>query len=280
MKLDSNDQGQLFGIALIAVGMLVLLANLGLLAGGGNLLGGALFAAGGLLFLQLYSGRPGRVWALPVAFTLFGLAAAALTDGPLSGSYFLASIGVGFGAVYHRDRRNWWALIPGGVLLSLAVVAGIDALFPRLDPGPVLFLGLAATFGALYMLPEGGKRWAAYPALAAVVIALVAFSTGGGWLFPLLLVGVGAWLLNRQSTRPLETEVSRAVVRNQEAPAQPGASPASPAPAPEPIRAEPASDSPPRPDTPFVPDTRLADQIGDAVSREIDAGLDEKQRTS
>lgn len=270
MKLDTNNQGYLLGVALIVFGTLVLLANLGIIGSAENWLAGALFAAGGALLIRIYAGRENRFWALIVGSVLFGLAGAAISDGPLSGSYFLGAIGIGFGLIYYRHRRHWWALIPGGVLLSLAIVAGIDGLFPRIDPGPVLFLGLAATFAALYLLPEGGKRWAAYPALAAVVIALFAFSFGGGWLFPLVLIGIGLYLFNRQSNRPLETEVARATVQvGSSEPAQPAA-----VSDPAPTEPAPVSDA-----APFEPDTRMAEQLADAAGREIEAGLDEGKKS-
>jgi hypothetical protein len=277
VKLDSKNPGYLLGIGLIIFGALALLANFGFLAGGEAWIGGILFAAGGIAFLRVYNGRPRRWWALIPGSAMIGLAGAALADGPLSGTYFLGALGLGFGAIYYRHRRQWWALIPAGVLLSLAVVAGIDGILPRLDPGPVLFLGFAATFGALFLLPEGGKRWAAYPALAAVVIALLAFSSGGGWLFPLVLIGVGAFLLNRQSARPLETEVSQApVAEAPEAVAEQLPVEATPAPSPsEAILDEIA----PQNEAPFEPDTRMADQIGRAASAEVEAGLDEGKKS-
>lgn len=51
------------------------------------------------------------------------------------------------------------ALIPAGVLFTLAGVAGADVLVPGVDSGSLFFLGLAATFGYVYRLPNG-QRWA------------------------------------------------------------------------------------------------------------------------
>ncbi len=277
VNLKRNDPRYLIGLILIVLGGLALVANLGIFGGFDNLFGVALFGAAGAIFLRVYAGRSNRLWALPIGFTLFGLAAAVLADGALSGSYFLGLMGIGFGLVYYRHRRNWWALIPGGVLLTLAVVAGIDSVAPRLDAGPVLFLGLAATFGALYMLPEGSKRWAIYPALATVVVAIMAFSFGGGWLLPVVLIGVGALLLSRQSSKSVEADISQPPVAGdpgeenaveveievEPAPAEAAA-----------IEAEPESAG--EDDEPFVADTRMADQIGGATSEQVDAELDDK----
>ena len=49
------------------------------------------------------------------------------------------------------------ALIPAGVLFTLVGVAGADVLVPGFDSGPLFFLGLAATFGYIYHLPNGQR---------------------------------------------------------------------------------------------------------------------------
>ncbi|MEJ2667010.1 MAG: hypothetical protein P8Z81_07925, partial [Deinococcales bacterium] len=58
--------------------------------------------------------------------------------------------------------------------------------------------GLAATFLVLYRLPEEPKRWAIYPAVASLVLAVLGLSFGGSWVLPLALVGVGVYLLYRR----------------------------------------------------------------------------------
>lgn len=181
------------GLALIAVGALVLIGNAGPAGGAGGALGALLFAAlGGLLARRAVAGE-GGAWALPVAFALFGLAAAALGT-RLAGSAFLAMTGAGFALLALGRPERWWAVIPAGVLASLALVAGLDALPLVPDAGPVLFLGLAATFGLLVRM---GRAWAVYPALALLALAVLALAFAGAWLVPLALLAVGAWLLRR-----------------------------------------------------------------------------------
>lgn len=189
------SRNTIVGILLVTLGVLALLSNVGVLDGVGSVLGAILFAAVGVLLVRVYARRD-QIWALPAAFTFFGLAAAALVDGPLSGSYFLALMGAGFLFLYAIERRHWWAIIPGGTLVSLAVVAGIDELALAIDAGPVLFLGMAVTFLAVYAV---GQRWAVWPALVLGVIAVVALSTAASWVLPVLLIGAGIYLLYRRS---------------------------------------------------------------------------------
>lgn len=194
-----RDMGRnsVIGIALVVLGAVALLANTGILAGVGPVVGALLFAAVGVLFVRIYARRD-QEWALPTAFLFFGLGAAALIDGDMSGPYFLALLGVGFLLLFALERTHWWAIIPGGTLVSLGVVAAIDEVAPRLDAGPVLFLGLALTFLAVWAV---GQRWAIWPAIGLGAVALFAMATVSGWVFPVLLILAGLFLLYRQQTR-------------------------------------------------------------------------------
>ena len=192
-----NDRNVQIGLILVILGGLALLSNFGFFRGVHDVVGALLFAFLGGLALRHYQRRR-RSASLVGAFALFGLAAATIT-GALSGFFFLGLIGAGFLALYLADRQRWWAIIPAGTLFSLAVVAGLDQLAPRYESGSVLFIGLAATFLVLYRLPEEPKRWAIYPAVVSLVLAVLGLSIGGSWVLPLALVGVGVYLLYRRS---------------------------------------------------------------------------------
>ncbi len=108
--------------------------------------------------------------------------------------------------VFVLHRENWWALIPGGAMLTTALVALLDQLTAEretgIEPGAIMMLGLAATFAVLSRVetPQGYLRWPAIPAavlLAVGLILLASSVTWGIWLASLLLIVVGVWMLMR-----------------------------------------------------------------------------------
>jgi len=107
----------------------------------------------------------------------------------------MGSIGVGFLIVYLLDRERWWAIIPGGAVLSIAIMI----LFAQTGswPAVILFGGLALSFGLVAITARAGDRsraWAWYPALAMVVLAVIVASTATplpGILWPILLIAAG-----------------------------------------------------------------------------------------
>ena len=115
--------------------------------------------------------------------------------------------------IYFTRPRQWWALMPAGVLSSIGLTALLVALDPLLEhsnvTGAIAALGIAATFGALYLRrslhPTG---WAKTPAIVFSFIALLALlnNTGidGG---PLVLIALGVILLVN-SLRPHQAIVS------------------------------------------------------------------------
>jgi hypothetical protein len=167
-----------------------------------------LFAVTGVTFLTYFWRVIEGWWAAIPGFTLLGLSALVtlsslnwLQGAPL-GTLFLGSIGLGFWAVYARRRDFWWAIIPGGALLSVAAVALFAESFPLLS-GSVLFFGLAITFGLLMVLPipEGPQRWALIPAgvLAAVgVLTLMNWPGVANVFWALALIGAGLYVVYRQ----------------------------------------------------------------------------------
>ncbi|HEU4741636.1 MAG TPA: hypothetical protein VFS50_08600 [Meiothermus sp.] len=191
----------IWGVVLVGLGVVFLLENLGLGLGSG--LWGAIFAGAGLAFLFVYWQDRTRWWPLIPGFVLLALGITVWVGAQsenLGGALFLGLIGLGFLAVYAVNRSNWWAIIPGGTMLTLALVAGSEK--PGREGGGFLFfLGLAATFGALYLI---GQRWAVWPALGLLLLSVVTLEPFGrvfGFIWPLLLMAGGAWLLLRSRER-------------------------------------------------------------------------------
>lgn len=168
------------GAMLVFIGALVLLSQFLHFDLTGAIIGG-LFVLGGAVFFYVYIHDHENWWALIPGFTLAGIGGliAMGTWFPrladiIGGSFFLAMIGVSFLLIYLTHRDFWWAIIPAGVLLSLALVA-IVANYDGFLAGGVLFLGIAATFAVIGLLPIGKtEKWPWIPAgICAVMGALI-----------------------------------------------------------------------------------------------------------
>jgi hypothetical protein len=215
----------LWGILLIGAGIFFLLQNMGWFGGLSDLFWTGLFGAGGLIFVYLFlTHREGQWWAAIPGFTLLGLAAVTFLDNfgpafirPLTGSVFLGSIGLGFVMIYLANPRMWWAIIPGGVMTTLAVVAGIDEVGVRgFDSGGVFFLGLGLTFLILGLLSQRtGEQltWAFIPATVLIVMGILIGTNWTNlinilWPFALIVAG-GYWIwrsMTQQSAATLATD--------------------------------------------------------------------------
>jgi len=115
----------------------------------------------------------------------------------LAGPAVLGIPGLIFAQVFVGNRDQWWAIIPGGVLLTLAAIAFIDGLLPGLDTGWLFFLGLAITFGLVWRETGHAQQWARV--VAVVCLALSGVTLFGSLLrfvIPLALLGAGVYLLS------------------------------------------------------------------------------------
>lgn len=198
----------LWGSLLIIGGILFLLQNLY------GIQFGALFWAivlglGGLFFLSIYFTNPANWWGLIPGITLLSVALlvalGALFPGvadALGGSIVLGGIALSFLVIYLINRENWWAIIPGGVLLSLAIALVFQNFLSDTGFVSIFFLGMALTFAVVALLPtaEGKMQWAWIPA-GILGIMGVAFGAFSGSLIayaaPIFLIGLGAVLILR-----------------------------------------------------------------------------------
>ncbi len=198
-----------FGALLVGLGVLLLLQNLNVLDIAWDLLWAFLFAVGGGAFIAVFVGNREQWWAVIPGFTLLGLAAlsglsAILPEAPggWGGGLFLGMIGLAFWVLYLSRRENWWAVIPGGILITLALVAGFAETASDLATGGLFFFGLAATFGLLYLLstPAGQMKWALIPAGILFVMGLLLLLASAevwAYLWPLALILAGLYLAYR-----------------------------------------------------------------------------------
>jgi hypothetical protein len=140
-----------------------------------------LLFAGAAAFGFAFFSAPSWWWAAIPAGALLGAAAAPIMELDPSGSGqwtevpFLTALSLGFWAVYVKDQRRWWAVIPGGILLTLAVVSGVTEAVGGLVTGAIFLFGLSATFALVALLPTGRSRhWWAW--IVAGVLAAGGFA--------------------------------------------------------------------------------------------------------
>jgi hypothetical protein len=198
------------GIVLLVIGVITLLQSLGIMDLQGStwaVVMGAIFAAAGAVFIYVFLADRKQWWALIPGCSLIGLAGVIILPmipgfpGGLAPSFFLGMIGVSFWIIYLIDHENWWAIIPGGALFSIAALIGVSQYYAMAGVG-VMFLGLAITFGLVALLPTGEakNRWAWIPALVLLVMALFfgfMDSTYGIYVWPVALIIGGAVVLIR-----------------------------------------------------------------------------------
>lgn len=195
------------GILLVAAGVIFLLDNLGLIMLDWEMLIGPMFAIGGLVFLMVFILNTDDWWALIPGFILMGIGIIIFMGDNMqavadrwSGAVFLGFLGLAFFLIYITHVNQWWAIIPGGVLLTLA---GVTLVPGEGDvSGVIFFLGMALTFGLVYILPKpaGKLKWALYPAgilfLIGVLVALGAANLMD-YLLPLVLLIAGGYVIYR-----------------------------------------------------------------------------------
>ncbi len=192
------------GILLIIVGILLLLQNIGVFAGIVALIWALIFVAGGLIFLYMFLTNRSQWWAIIPGFALLGLSALIALDellpsvaDILGGMIFLGATGLAFWVIYFLNRERWWAIIPGGVMFTLALVTVVSYVLGGDWAGGAFFVGLGLTFGLLYLVPtpQGRMKWALIPAAVLMVMGVLvtAAATGGLALLAgaaLILIGL------------------------------------------------------------------------------------------
>ena len=195
MNLADKNNNKAVAIVLIGIGVLALLGTLGIFTFIGSLLGALLF--GGLAYFAYVEGRRrgSTTWRL-AALPLAGLAIAAIAPWRLGSGAFLASLGLAFAVYWQEDRTRWWALIPAGTLASLGLVSFFEAVFGP-SVGWLFLAGMALTFYALTRLEVEPQPWAIWPAVGLAIVALLAMMDGAGWIVPVALLAIGAFMLLR-----------------------------------------------------------------------------------
>ncbi|MGQ9684004.1 MAG: hypothetical protein ACUVX9_15845 [Anaerolineae bacterium] len=178
--------------------------------GSGALAGATIFVCLALGFLGVYLVQSKENWwALIPASAMAVLTLLVLLGeeaGYLGGAVLFVGLGLAFVVLYSLEiagkRHNWWALIPAGALLSLALVVILSGMGAGDLAGSALFFGLGVTFGVLYLLrsPERPLDWAWIPSVALLAFAaFVLLASGGVWyaryILPVALIVIGVVLM-------------------------------------------------------------------------------------
>ena len=199
------DMRIIFGFVLIFAGSMFLLQNLGIFYGGTDLLAAILLGSAGGAALYVYANNRENWWALIPGFTLIGVAlniALSVVSSSLSnmfgGAIVLGGIALSFWMIFFTKRNSfWWAVIPAGVLSSVAVQEILENIMP-IDG--IFMLGLGLTFLFIARLPgyEDNLKWAYIPGgiiLAIGVIQLSFVQSVMNILLPLALIGAGGYVI-------------------------------------------------------------------------------------
>jgi hypothetical protein len=208
--MSDNSKRFLFGGLLVLAGIVFILQQLFNWPLGGVFIS-MLFAAGAIVFLVVFFTNHEKWWALIPGMTLLGLAGVISTgdlfpkfNALFGGAIFLGCIALAFILIFVVRRDFWWAIIPGGVLTTLAIMTTLSHV-NGLFTGGFFFLGIGATFAILGLLPVGKKdKWPWIPAAICLVIGtLILIGSGAlvnsifGWVWAGLFLVVGIFLVVR-----------------------------------------------------------------------------------
>ncbi|NJD58912.1 MAG: hypothetical protein C3F13_18335 [Anaerolineales bacterium] len=190
---------------------------------------GSIFLYGiALPFLVVFGINRTRKWALITGSVLAIIGTLPLIEylqaGEIQGSIVMFLFTIPFLVTFFMSPKAWWALIPAGCFASIGVVAIAVSLLPPdtffmiggLSFGSyssILMLGIAITFGILWMLRSSRPTgWAIYPAVGFLIIALVTsiLSRRFDEFIPALILTISgaalilAGLLKPRGRRPVE----------------------------------------------------------------------------
>jgi hypothetical protein len=202
-----------WGILLVVGGALLLLDTFGIFKGGA-VFWTIVLGIVGLLFLSLYITNHDHWWALIPGIIFLAIAATIGLDSflpgfdvtNLGGTIILGGIALSFLLIYLADHGNWWAIIPAGVMATIAVVAALSGSASSTASGGIFFFGLGITFALVAILPTsvGQMRWAWIPAgilsLMGLLI-LIAAENLINYIWPAIIIIVGIWLIIRSIRR-------------------------------------------------------------------------------
>ena len=146
------------GLVILGVAVAVFLAEQELVAG--YVVATIILAGVGLPFLLIFLTDRKHWWALIPGMTMIGVAAAVFLEGigvisdEAVGGLVVGGIALGFLFIYLIDRQQWWALIPGGIMGTVAFFLLVATVIEYVWPVALILLGLLLLRSGLV----GGRR--------------------------------------------------------------------------------------------------------------------------
>jgi len=200
----------ILGVLIVIAGLLLLLQAAGAISAP-QMVWAVLLAAAAAVFWFVFFADPPAWWAAIPGAALAGAAVVAFMEldpqgvGQWTETASLGVLAIGFWAVYLRDFDRWWALIPAGVLVTLAVAAALVPIAGGTMTGAILLFGVTITFALVAVLPGGAsrRRWAWIPAVATAVVGIVILFAAGEWfvllnyVWPVIVIIAGLYVLWR-----------------------------------------------------------------------------------
>ena len=198
------------GFLLLAFGGLTMLQTLNILPYNddyGQTFISMIFIAGGSIFLlHFFKNTAENWWAVIPAGAIIALGIIILGDvyfarfmDDIGGGVFLGAIAAAFWSIYFIKRdESWWALIPAGVLSTLAIIA-IEPVSNILPSEYVFLFGTSATFAviSLTVKPKEKTQWAWIPAGILFGIGCINILVDSRFtiILPILLIIIGLVIL-------------------------------------------------------------------------------------
>ena len=210
----------ILGFLLVLIGALLLLQKMDFLQGTWeNVLWTVVAGAAGIYMLYLFIKARKRWWWIIFGSLLLGVMANQLLfllvpqlGSELNDTILLSLLGLGFILVFFVNRTNWWAMVPGGFLVTLGLIAlseNTDYLF--VDSNVLLFFGLGITFFLLFLIPTpvGRLNWAAYFAIPLLLVGAYFAFMGEDLIMqlagPILIIVLGLFFI----INTIRTNISR-----------------------------------------------------------------------
>ena len=198
----------LWGSILIIGGIALLLQNVyGIQLA--NIFWCVIIAFGGLIFLGVFLANRENWWALIPGFVLISIGVMLALEwmvpelnSDLGGFIVLAGIALAFFIIHLFDNARWWAIIPGGVLATVAVFVLLENIWTGFGGPGVFFVGLGLTFFLLATVPtpEGRMKWAWIPGVVLTIVGFVIIAVTEEvivLLWPVALILLGLILIIR-----------------------------------------------------------------------------------